>query len=108
MLRGGDREPTTCDEGRMELSEYPCPSCGSPMVLRRGPRDSFLACSAYPKCRTVRAVDAEGRPVQPPDTGVRCDSCGSPMVVKPGPRGPFFACSTYPRCRGTKSIDAGA
>ena len=90
------------------MSENLCPNCGSPMVLREGRRGPFLACSAYPKCRTARSVDARGRPVEPPDTGVRCDKCGSPMVVKRGPRGPFLGCSTYPRCRGTKAMDTDA
>jgi DNA topoisomerase-1 len=92
----------------MEPSQHPCPSCGSPMVLRQGSRGYFLACSAYPTCRTARGMDAEGRPVDPKDTGVRCDRCGSPMVVKSGPRGPFLACSTYPQCRYTKPMGQGS
>jgi hypothetical protein len=42
-----------------------CPTCGSEMVervARRGPRagTSFLACSAYPHCRTIRdSIPAE-------------------------------------------------
>jgi DNA topoisomerase-1 len=74
------------------------------MVLREGRRDPFWACSAYPECRTGRAVGASGHPVEPPDTGVRCDKCSSPMVAKRGPRGPFLGCSAYPRCRGTKAM----
>jgi DNA topoisomerase-1 len=88
----------------MDPGQYPCPVCGSPMVLKRGPRGPFLGCSAYPRCRTARQTDAQGRPIEPPDTGVRCDRCGSPMVVKPGPRSPFLGCSTYPRCRHTKPM----
>jgi DNA topoisomerase-1 len=92
----------------MQQSAFPCPACGSPMVIRQGAKCRFLACSTYPKCRTAREMDAEGRPVEPPDTGVRCESCGSPMVVKRGPRGPFLGCSAFPRCRRTRPIDLGA
>jgi DNA topoisomerase-1 len=74
------------------------------MVLKRGPRGLFLGCSAYPRCRTAREIDADGRPIEPPGTGIRCDRCGSPMVLKRGPRGPFLRCSTYPRCRHTKPM----
>jgi DNA topoisomerase-1 len=84
-------------------SEYSCPSCGSPLVPREGRRGTFLACSAYPKCRTALNMDAEGRPVQPPD--IRCERCDVPTVIKRGPRGLFLGCSTYPRCRGTKPMD---
>lgn len=89
----------------MEPSAYPCPACGSPLERRLGPRGAFLACSAYPKCRVSRAMDEEGRPVEPPDTGVRCDRCGSAMVIKRGPRGPFLGCRTYPRCRSAKALE---
>jgi DNA topoisomerase-1 len=92
----------------MPSGEYACPACGSPMVLRQGRRGHFLACSSYPRCRAALDVDAEGRPVPPPDTGVRCDRCGSPMVVRRGPRGPFLACSSYPRCRHTRPADGNA
>jgi DNA topoisomerase-1 len=88
----------------MDPGEYPCPVFGSPMETRRGPKGTFLACSAYPRCHTARETDAEGRPIEAPDTGVRCDRCGSPMVLKRGPRGPFLRCSTYPRCRHTKPM----
>ncbi len=31
----------------------PCPKCGSPTVRRRGRYGTFVACSAYPKCKTI-------------------------------------------------------
>jgi len=89
----------------MATNEYSCPSCGSLMILRQSPTGDFLACSAYPKCRVARRVDAEGVPIEPPDSGVVCDWCGSPMSIRRGPRGPFLGCSAYPSCKGTKAID---
>ncbi len=78
------------------------------MALRDSPRGKFLACTAYPSCRTGLAVDQEGRPVMPADTGVRCVRCGKPMLVKRGPRGPFLGCSGYPGCQGTHPDSRGA
>jgi DNA topoisomerase-1 len=92
----------------VEPTQYPCPTCGSPMVLRQVPRGPFLVCSAYPKCRTCLDTDAEGRPIQPPDTGVQCERCGSPMVVRRGRREVFLGCSAYPKCRETKPLNAQA
>ena len=92
----------------MVPAEALCPECHSPMVLRQGPRGPFLACSAYPKCRAVRAVDAEGRPIDPPDTGVVCGLCGGPTAVRQGPRGPFLSCRRYPQCRWTQALKDGA
>jgi DNA topoisomerase-1 len=85
-------------------TEHVCEKCGSPMVLREGPRGPFLGCSAFPKCRSIVEVDAEGNPVKPIETGISCDKCGRPMTVKRGPRGPFLGCSGYPGCRSTKPL----
>jgi DNA topoisomerase-1 len=85
-------------------TEHVCDKCGSPMVLREGPRGPFLGCSAYPKCRNIVEVDAQGNPVKPIDTGISCEKCGRPMNVKRGPRGPFLGCSGYPSCRSTKPL----
>jgi DNA topoisomerase-1 len=85
-------------------TEHLCDKCKSPMVLREGPRGPFLGCSAYPKCRNIVDVDADGNPVKPIDTGVNCEKCGRPMAVKRGARGPFLGCSGYPSCRSTKPI----
>jgi ssDNA-binding Zn-finger/Zn-ribbon topoisomerase 1 len=32
------------------------PTCGSPVVIRRGRFGEFLACSRYPDCRTTSAI----------------------------------------------------
>ncbi len=34
-----------------------CEKCGRMMLLRTGPRGSFLACSGFPKCRNTRAYN---------------------------------------------------
>jgi DNA topoisomerase-1 len=87
-------------------TEHICDKCGAAMVLREGPRGPFLACTAYPKCRNAKDVDAEGNPMKPIETGVECVKCGAPMTVKRGPRGPFLGCSAYPKCRSTKPMTA--
>jgi DNA topoisomerase-1 len=85
-------------------TEHVCDKCGSPMVLREGPRGPFLGCSTFPKCRNIVEVDAQGNPVKPIETGINCEKCGKPMVVKRGPRGAFLGCSGYPACRSTKPV----
>src|SRR5207237_1843981 len=89
---------------RGAMAEHVCDKCGAAMMRREGPRGPFLACSAYPKCRNAKDVDAEGNPVKPIDTGIQCEKCGAPMAVKRGPRGPFLGCSAYPKCRSTKPV----
>jgi DNA topoisomerase-1 len=35
-------------------TNLPCPKCGAPLVLRRGAKGPWLACSTFPKCRGRR------------------------------------------------------
>ena len=37
-------------------TDIDCDECGKPMVIRRGRRGPFLACSGYPKCRNASDV----------------------------------------------------
>ncbi len=39
----------------------PCPKCGSTTVRRRGRYGTFIACSAYPKCKTIVRAKGEGK-----------------------------------------------
>jgi DNA topoisomerase-1 len=87
-----------------EATDFICAKCQSPMVKRQGTRGPFLGCSAYPKCKNIVELDAEGKPIKPVDTGVKCDKCGSPMVIKRSFRGAFLGCSAYPSCRSTKPL----
>jgi DNA topoisomerase-1 len=46
--KDSDSKPETADEK--------CPKCGEPMVIRAGRFGKFLACSAYPKCKTTKKI----------------------------------------------------
>ncbi len=87
-----------------EATDIKCPKCGSPMVIKWGRNGRFLACSAYPQCKTAKPLPEEEARNQ---TDQKCDKCGSPMVIKTGRFGRFLACSGYPRCKNTKPITLG-
>jgi DNA topoisomerase-1 len=87
-----------------EATEHKCPACGSPMVIKWGRNGRFLACSAYPKCKTTRPLPEEEARTR---TDEKCDKCGSPMVIKTGRYGRFMACSNYPACKNAKPISLG-
>ena len=55
-------------------SDQICPTCGSPMVIRRGRFGEFLACSRYPECKTT----------SPLSLGVACpkEGCGGYLTEK--------------------------
>lgn len=65
----------------------PCPSCGSPMVLRQGRYGLFFGCSTFPRCRgtlsvaegTYRMLQTEGLALYQAERP--CWKCGEPLRV---------------------------
>ena len=49
-------------------SDQICPTCGSPMVIKRGRFGEFLACSRYPECKTTSPISL-GVDCPKPDCG---------------------------------------
>jgi DNA topoisomerase-1 len=73
-------------------SDQVCPTCSSPMVVRRGRFGEFLACSRYPECKTTSPVSL----------GVACPKpgCGGYLSEKRSRRGKvFFGCSNYSKSK---------
>jgi len=78
---------------KVELTtDEKCEKCSSPMVVKTGRFGKFIACSAYPECKTTK----------PLALGVKCPQpgCGGDLVQKRTKKGAraFFACSKYPAC----------
>ena len=73
-------------------SDQICPTCGSPMVVRRGRFGEFIACSRYPECKTTSPVSL----------GVDCPKpgCGGYLTEKRSRRGKvFYGCSNYAKSK---------
>lgn len=91
-----------------EKTDIACPRCQAPMVIRFGKSGSFLACSAFPNCRSTLPFkrDDKGKPVPVqethPEGDETCELCSKPMSVRDGRFGRFWACTNYPTCKGTK------
>jgi DNA topoisomerase-1 len=98
------KKQTEIKASLMETTKDKCPNCGSPMVIKWGRNGRFLACSAYPKCKTTKPLPEEEAKTR---TNEKCDKCGSPMVIKTGRFGRFMACSNYPTCKNAKPITLG-
>ena len=77
-------------ETREETNEI-CPSCGSPMVVRRGRFGEFYACSQYPECKTTRPKHLD---IPCPREG--CDGFITERRSRRGKR--FYGCTRYPQC----------
>jgi DNA topoisomerase I len=74
----------------VEVTDEKCEKCSSPMVVKHGRFGKFLACSAYPECKTTKAIS----------TGVKCPkNCGGDVTSRVSRRGrAFYGCSSYPKC----------
>ncbi|MGI5863888.1 MAG: type I DNA topoisomerase [Myxococcales bacterium] len=74
-----------------EAAGEACPNCGKPMVIKRGRFGRFMACSAYPECKTSKPVT----------TGVACPECKQGQLAeRRSKRGKvFFSCNRYPECK---------
>jgi DNA topoisomerase-1 len=72
------------------LTDYPCPICGKPMVVRRSRSGEFLGCSTFPKCRGTKSMP----------TGVKCPKDGGDIAARRSKkRGKaFYGCENYPNC----------
>jgi DNA topoisomerase-1 len=77
---------------KLEITtDQKCDKCASPMVVKTGRFGKFIACSAYPQCKTTK----------PLALGVKCPQpdCGGDLVQKRTRKGrSFFACGNYPKC----------
>lgn len=74
-----------------ETTDEKCEKCSSPMVVKSGRFGKFLACSAYPECKTTKPIAL----------GVKCPQpeCGGDLVQKRTKKGRnFYSCSRYPQC----------
>jgi DNA topoisomerase-1 len=73
-------------------SDQTCPTCTSPMVIRRGRFGEFLACSRYPECKTTSPISL----------GVACPrpGCGGYLTEKRSRRGKvFYGCANYAKTK---------
>jgi DNA topoisomerase-1 len=72
-----------------ETTDEKCEKCGSPMVIRTGRFGKFIACSAYPACKTTKPIPL----------GVKCPQDGGDLTQKRSKKGrTFYACANYPKC----------
>jgi len=87
-----DGDAKSADAPEPETTDEVCDKCGSPMVVKNGRNGKFLACSAYPKCKNTRPLEA------PKESAVPCPECGGKLRFRQSRRGAFWGCENYPKC----------
>ncbi|MDO8561027.1 MAG: type I DNA topoisomerase [bacterium] len=83
-------------------AEFPCPVCGSPMIIKLSRNGKFLSCSRFPECSGARKMD--GSVLEAPrETGEICPECKEgKLIEREGRFGKFIACKNYPKCKYIK------
>ncbi len=72
-------------------TDIPCEKCGRMMVIKTGRFGKFLACPAYPECKTTKPYVVE--------TDATCPVCGGKVISKKSKKGyTFFGCDRWPEC----------
>ncbi len=99
-----------------EESNEVCDKCGSKMIVKTGRYGKFLACSAFPDCKNIKAINKgeskqkeespEIKELKEKHKNEKCDKCGAEMIVRVGKFGPFLGCSAYPKCKNLKNISS--
>ncbi len=88
-LPGENGESAPSQAPAVETTDEKCPKCGSPMVIKSGRFGKFMACSAYPGCKTTKPIPL----------GVKCPKCGGELSERRTKGGKsFYGCSNYPKC----------
>jgi len=90
-----------------EKTDEKCDKCGNPMIIKTGRFGRFLACTAYPECKSTKPLGEDGEPEEVEITNEKCEKCGAPMQFKHGRFGKFLGCTKYPECKGIKNIEKG-
>ncbi len=88
-----DEDGNTSASPQDEASDEKCEKCGSDMVIKSGRNGKFLACSAYPKCKNTKPLEA------PKASQTPCPDCGGKLHFKRSKRGAFWGCENYPKCK---------
>ena len=83
-----------------KITNVLCDKCGAPMIINSGRYGNYYACSNYPNCQNIKAVNEK---VTIPTDKI-CPKCGGMMVEREGKFGKFLACSNYPKCKNTVSM----
>ena len=74
-----------------EVTDVPCPNCGKMMVIKTSRFGKFLACPAYPECKTTKPITE--------DMNVPCPLCGAKLLKKKSKSGYYYyGCEKNPDC----------
>lgn len=88
-------------------AEFPCPTCGSGMVIKLGRGGKFLSCDTFPKCDGARMID--GSQIKDDEPLGKHPETGEDIYLLNGRFGPYVQLGPTPekvKGKGAKSVKA--
>ncbi len=83
--------------------KFPCPICGSSMIIKLGRSGTFLSCDRFPDCDGSRLID--GNEVKPEAPIGKHPETGDDIYVMNGKFGPYVQLGATPeKVKGKKTI----
>ena len=82
-------------------SEFPCPKCGKPMVIKLGRGGKFLSCGTFPDCDGARTID--GGEIGDSESLGNDPQTGMPIFVLDGRFGPYVQLGATPDKKDKKA-----
>ncbi|MBY0538267.1 type I DNA topoisomerase [Patescibacteria group bacterium] len=81
--------------------QFPCPECGSTMVIKLGKAGTFLSCDRFPDCNGARMID--GNELKPDAPVGKHPDTGEDIFVMNGKFGPYVQLGPNPeKVKGKK------
>lgn len=83
--------------------KFPCPTCGSTMIIKLGRSGNFLSCDRFPDCNGSRLID--GSEVKPEAPIGKHEETGLDIYVMNGKFGPYVQLGATPeKVKGKKAV----
>jgi DNA topoisomerase-1 len=84
-------------------AQFPCPLCGSTMVIKLGRAGTFLSCTRFPDCNGARLID--GKELKPDAPIGQHPDTGEDIYIMNGKFGPYVQLGATPeKVKGKKTV----